>query len=181
MWIVPCNITFKEQLTKEAKVDGLLSLARANRFLYIIVLRFQRSWVLGCERSTYDCERKITCVKSKQLWVFFNGSLSGKLLGWQQSQDSQHIWALYVIVSSCNRTAGRRGRQNSWVWQTWQGYYLRVLLGIHLTLMFFDLLQKDLFEVWRKVFSNQIVTLVTRGLPVLLRKFTNIRTDNASK
>ena len=44
------------------------------------------------------------------------------------------------IVSLRNRTP------NAWLWKTWRGYYLRVLSGIHLTLMFFALLQKDLFE-----------------------------------
>ena len=38
-------------------------------------------------------------------------------------------------MSLRNRTAERRGRQNAW--QTWRSYYLRVLSGIHLTLMFF--------------------------------------------
>ena len=32
------------------------------------------------------------------------------------------------------------------MWQTWRGYYLRVLSGIHLTLLFLALLQKDLFN-----------------------------------
>ena len=32
------------------------------------------------------------------------------------------------------------------MWQTWRGCCLRVLSGIHLTLMFFALLQKDLFK-----------------------------------
>ena len=56
------------------------------------------------------------------------------------------IFCVRLIVSLGNRTAERRRRQNAWVWQTWQDYYLRVLSGIHLTLMFFALLQKDLFK-----------------------------------
>ena len=76
---------------------------------------------------------------------FFHGSLSGKLLGWQQSQDSQHIWRLYVVVSSCNRMAGRRWRQNSWVWQTWQGSACFVGNSLKID-VFFYLLQKDLFK-----------------------------------
>ena len=51
-----------------------------------------------------------------------------------------------TLVSLRNRTVERRGRQNAWVWQTWRGYYLRVLSGIHLTLLFLALLQKDLFK-----------------------------------
>ena len=35
---------------------------------------------------------------------------------------------IVVIVSLHNRKAERRGRQNACVWQTWHGYYLRVLL-----------------------------------------------------
>ena len=52
---------------------------------------------------------------------------------------------LQSIVSLRNRTAGRRRRQNARVWQTWQGYFLRVLSYLHLTSMFSGLLQKDLF------------------------------------
>ena len=37
------------------------------------------------------------------------------------------FFSVTAIVSLRNRTAGRRGRQNARVWQTWQGYYLRVL------------------------------------------------------
>ena len=92
------------------------------------------------------------------------------------------IFCVRLIVSLGNRTAERRRRQNAWVWQTWQDYYLRVLSGIHLTLMFFALLQKDLFKGMLSLvegFSSNsiIVTLaheVCRRLSshVLLRKFT---------
>ena len=51
-----------------------------------------------------------------------------------------------TIVSLRNRTAEKRGRQNAWAWQTWQRYSWRVLSGIHLTLMFFGLLQNYLFK-----------------------------------
>ena len=51
------------------------------------------------------------------------------------------------IVSSRNRTAGRRGRLNAWVWQTWQGYNLRVLSWSSLNInMSFGLLGKYLFK-----------------------------------
>ena len=49
-------------------------------------------------------------------------------------------------VSLRNRTTERRGRQKDCVWQTWQGYKLRVLRDLHFTLMFFGLLQEDLFK-----------------------------------
>ena len=45
---------------------------------------------------------------------------------------SKFLGAAYLswdpsLVSLSNRTAGRGGQQNARVWQTWQGYYLRVL------------------------------------------------------
>ena len=51
------------------------------------------------------------------------------------------------IVSLRNRTSGRRGRLNAWVWQTWQGYNLRVLSWSSLNInMSFGLLGKYLFK-----------------------------------
>ena len=50
------------------------------------------------------------------------------------------------IVNSRNRTAERGGRQNACVWQTWQGYFLRVFSWSSLTLIFSGLLQKDMFK-----------------------------------
>ena len=62
-----------------------------------------------------------------------------------------------------NRTAKRL------VWQTWHGYYLRVLSWYSLILTVSVLLEKDLFteesEVCRKISNKIIVTLVTQGLP----------------
>ena len=49
-------------------------------------------------------------------------------------------------MSLRNGTAGRRGRQIAFAWQTWQGYNLRVLLWSWLTSMFSGLLSKDLFK-----------------------------------
>ena len=47
-----------------------------------------------------------------------------------------------------NGTAGRRGRQNARVWQTYQGYYfnLHILLRSSLNINFSGLLQNDLFK-----------------------------------
>ena len=54
------------------------------------------------------------------------------------------------IGSLRNRTAERRGRQNAYVWQTWQAYYLCVLWWSSLKLMFSGLLPKVLFKGgWR--------------------------------
>ena len=72
------------------------------------------------------------------------------------------------IVSLRNRTAERRGRQNAWVWRTWQGYYFRVLSWSWITLMFSGLLRKLCFT---KLLSR-LLHKVCRPLPspVLLRK-----------
>ena len=51
-----------------------------------------------------------------------------------------------LIVSLRNRTAGRRGRQNVCVWQTWQGYNLHVMSWSSLSINVFWFLQKDLFK-----------------------------------
>ena len=63
-----------------------------------------------------------------------------------------------VIASLHNRTAERRGRQHACVWQTWQGYYLRVLSWSSLNLSVSSPLQKDLFKGrWslRQIFFKQ--------------------------
>ena len=68
-----------------------------------------------------------------------------------------------------NRTAGRRGRQITCAWRTWQGYNLDVLPWSWLTSMFSGLLQKDLFKrKWclEKVISSKIIVPpFTQGLP----------------
>ena len=51
-----------------------------------------------------------------------------------------------TLGSLRNRTAGRRGRQNVCVWQTWQGYYLHVMSWSSLSVNNFLFLQKDLFK-----------------------------------
>ena len=56
----------------------------------------------------------------------------------------QQCW--WILVSLCNRMAERRGRQNTCVWQKWQGYYSCVLSWSSVKLMFSGLLQKDLFK-----------------------------------
>ena len=66
-----------------------------------------------------------------------------KLFNFLRSKGRAHRLLLYIaifcvrlIVSLRNRTAERGRRQDAWVWQTWQDYYLR----------FFALLQKDLLK-----------------------------------
>ena len=49
-------------------------------------------------------------------------------------------------MSLRNLTAERRRLQNACVWQTWQGYSLRVFLWSSLKLMFSGILQKELFK-----------------------------------
>ena len=72
------------------------------------------------------------------------------------------------LPSVRNRTAGRKGRQNACVWQTWQGYYLRVLSWSSLNIYVYWSLTKDLFKgkwSWTKCYFKQnFVTLVTQGL-----------------
>ena len=82
-----------------------------------------------------------------------------------------------------NRTAGRRGRQNAFVRQTWQGYYLRVLSWPSLNINVFWLLQKDPFKgKWslaKRFFETKLLPRLAhkvcrlRSSPILLRKFTN--------
>ena len=66
---------------------------------------------------------------------------------------------MLAIVSLRNRTAGRRGLQNARVWQTWQGYYLRVLSLSLLNILCFPVFYKKISlnesEVWRKDISKQ--------------------------
>ena len=54
--------------------------------------------------------------------------------------------AIMIIVSLRNGTAGRRGRQNVCVWQTWQGYNLHVMSWSSLRITVLWFLQKDLFK-----------------------------------
>ena len=66
---------------------------------------------------------------------------------------------LETFVSVHHRTVGRRGWQNVSVWQTWQGYYLRVLpwssFNILCFLVFYKKISLQESEVWRKVISKQ--------------------------
>ena len=62
------------------------------------------------------------------------------------SLTGRRIRLFVTLLSLGNRTAGRRRRQIARVWQTWQGYFLRVLAWSSLTSMFSGLLQKDLFK-----------------------------------
>ena len=89
-------------------------------------------------------------------------------------------------------TGGRRGQRNTCVWQRWQGYYQKLIrvsaitweFCLPITLMFPGLLQKICskeFVVWRKVFSNKLLSRLSHkgcrllSSPVLLRNFTIVR------
>ena len=72
-------------------------------------------------------------------------------------------------MSLLNRTAGRRRRKNVCVWQTWQGYYLRVLsrslTKYFCVLILYKKICLEDGEVWRENVPNVIiVTFVTQGL-----------------
>ena len=100
---------------------------------------------------------RVSELRDSIAWLFFAFALRSPCVLWR---------VLHVIVVSLRtRTAGRRGQQNACVWQTWQGYHLRVS---KLNINVFWSLQKICFkesEVWRKVISNKvIVMLVTQGL-----------------
>ena len=56
------------------------------------------------------------------------------------------FYARIILVSLRNRTAGRRRRQTSCVWQTWQGYHLWVLSWSSLNTKVSGPSQKDLFK-----------------------------------
>jgi len=75
----------------------------------------------------------------------------------------------WTILSLSSAMAERSGRQNSRVWQTWQGYYLRVLSCSSLNNVFWSYYQHTCLkngEIWQRVCSNKItVTFVTQGLP----------------
>ena len=83
-------------------------------------------------------------------------------------------------MSLRNRTAERRGRQKRLCDKRDRAITCVLCRDPHLTLMFSGLCRNICLkesEVWRKVFSNKIVTLVTQvchllSSPVLLRKFT---------
>ena len=83
-------------------------------------------------------------------------------------------------VSLCNRMAERRGQQNACMWQTWQGYYLSVMLWSSFNINVFWSLQKHLFK--GKLFQTKLLPRLSHKVccllssPVLLRTFTNIRT-----
>ena len=68
---------------------------------------------------------------------------------WLYSTSASWKWCLR------NMTAERRGRQNVCVWQTWQGYYLRVLSwSLRNITVFLSLkicLKKN--EIWHKTFQ----------------------------
>ena len=64
---------------------------------------------------------------------------------WLYSTSASWKWCLR------NMTTERRGRQNVCVWQTWQGYSLRVLSWSLLIIVFLSCLKES--EVWQKTFK----------------------------
>ena len=65
--------------------------------------------------------------------------------GWLYSTSASWKWCLR------NMTTERRGRQNVCVWQTWQGYSLRVLSWSLVIIVFLSCLKES--EVWQKTFK----------------------------
>ena len=110
------------------------------------------------------------CISWSHSWADLRKMNSPSDLIWTNETLSQlTVKAEVVSLSLRNRTAERRGRQNAWVWQTWQTYYLCVCVDRDLKcfLVFYNktcLLKEG--EGRRKHFSNKIiVTLVTQSLP----------------
>ena len=85
------------------------------------------------------------------------------------------------LVRLRNRTVGRRGRQNVCEWQTWEGYYLRVLswssLNINVFRSFTNICLTE-GKFGRKVFKTKLLSRLSHKVcrllfsSVLLRKFT---------
>ena len=88
---------------------------------------------------------------------------------WLYSTSASYKWCLR------KRTTERRGRQNVCVWQTWQGYYLRVLswslLNITVFLSLKICLKKS--EIWQKTFQYYCHAWQS-SFAVLLPKFNNV-------
>ena len=88
----------------------------------------------------------------------------------------------YYRVYATGRQKDEDGK--TLVWQTWQGYYLRVFSWSSLTLMFSGLLQKDLFKggwsLAKNFFQTNLLSRLSHKVchllssPVVLRKFTII-------
>ena len=145
------------------------------------VRRFERQFVApsGCmlsrsqpcaeereRRNLFDQVSVHTYLDSSENWkFFFRLRHSGtKNAGFRKTVYRVEFFLanaclLETLVSVRNRTAGRRGRQNVCVWQTWQGYYLRVLSWSPLNILCFLVFCKKISlkesEAWRKVISKQ--------------------------
>ena len=89
---------------------------------------------------------------------------------------------MVLFLSLPNRTAGRRGRQNACAWQTWQGYYLRVMSWSSLDInAFWSFTKRSVqrrVDFGGRVFQTKLLSRLSHkvcGLPsspLLLRKFT---------
>ena len=89
---------------------------------------------------------------------------------------------MVLLLSLPNRTAGRRGQQNACAWQTWQGYYLRVMSWSSLDInAFWSFTKRSVqrrVDFGGRVFQPKLLSRLSHkvcGLPsspVLLRKFT---------
>ena len=152
------------QLSKTFTSDAVVSECE-NQYLHFLV------------NYTSNIQLPFDSITSQ--WTFLAQELCPCLLsasGLRITPPSHH--SKVIAVSVRNRMAGRRGRQNACVWQTWQGYNLHVLSWSSITFMFSGLLQKGWClkesEVWQKVISNKIIVVNAchTRFPVLLHKFT---------
>ena len=113
-----------------------------------------------------------------------------KVVEWvEESSDWTNLKIIYqsrkfvlLLVSLRDGKAGRRGRQNARVWQTWLGHYLRVLSWSSLTINIFwsftwrSVLRK--VKLGGKLFQTKLLSRLSHKVcrllssAVLLRKFT---------
>ena len=122
-------------------------------------------------------------MKTTEMWKSKKGTWGKWKKKFSRQKGLVCIRSHSILVSLRNRVVGRRGRQNAYVWQTWQGYYLRALSWSSLDTNVFWIFTKKIClkegEVWRKVISNKIIAmLVTQGLPLRKSTINDLRAKN---
>ena len=74
----------------------------------------------------------------------------------------------WAIVSLCSRMAERRGRQNSCVRQTWQGYYFWILSWPSLNIMFSGLITNIMVKFGGKFVQTKLLSRLSHKVYHLL-------------
>ena len=133
--------------------------------------------ILACRIWSYRLFH--ICISWSHSWADLRRKMNSlsNLIWTKETLSQLPVKAEVVSLSLRNRTAERRGRQNAWVWQTWQTYYLCVWVDRDLKcfLVFYSktcLLKEG--EGRRKHFSrlsHKVCRLLSST--VLLRKLTS--------